>query len=162
VYATVPTYVYVEICDFSKFLRGSPFSAYRYLKTFLSPAVQGSRYWFAARRIWVEEREEEAAAQARYYSTRAQLTELLEALDPDQYERELYENIISHREDFEVSFLCGTSRSDHPTTHADPDPIFHDAADGTLVFHIAKFNFDMTENEELFFTFPVPVPGSVL
>ena len=53
----------------------------------------------------MEEREEEAAAQARYYSTRAQLTELLEALDPDQYERELYENIISHREDFEVSVL---------------------------------------------------------
>jgi hypothetical protein len=54
----------------------------------------------------VEEREEEAAAQARYYSTRAQLTELLEALDPDQYERELYENIISHREDFEVRVSC--------------------------------------------------------
>ncbi len=94
----------------------------------------------------MEEREEEAAAQARYYSTRAQLTELLEALDPDQYERELYENIISHREDFEVSFLYGTSRSDLPTTQADPCP----------VFHVAKFNFDMTENEKPFLTYPVP------
>ena len=83
---------------------------------------QGSRYWFAARRIWVEERGDEeegdacfnkpstwfpaefGTAQARYYSTRAQLVELLEALDPETYERELYENIISHKEDFEVSY----------------------------------------------------------
>jgi nucleosome-remodeling factor subunit BPTF len=72
----------------------------------------GNRYWFAVRRIWVEERDgredeegEVATTQAatRYYTTKAQLAELLEALDPELYERELCENILSHREDFEVS-----------------------------------------------------------
>jgi hypothetical protein len=67
----------------------------------------GNRYWFAARRIWVEEREE-GGQEAWYYSTRGQLAELLEALDPELYERELYENICSHREDFEVSLEIGT------------------------------------------------------
>ena len=55
----------------------------------------------------MEEREVEegaVAAHARYYSTKAQLAELLEVLDAELYERELCENIRSHREDFEASF----------------------------------------------------------
>jgi hypothetical protein len=85
----------------------------------------------------VEEREEEAAAQARYYSTRAQLTELLEALDPDQYERELYDNIISHREDFEVSFLYLNNKSDHRPPMMIQIRFFMMLRIQTVVIHVA-------------------------
>jgi len=57
----------------------------------------GSRYWFACRRLWVEARD----GQSRYYSTRAQLTEVLEVLDSDLYEKDLYSDIIGQQEEIE-------------------------------------------------------------
>ena len=57
----------------------------------------GNQYWFSCRRLFVQGRE----GDAWYYSTRAQLTELLEVLDGELYEKQVYDAIISQREDLE-------------------------------------------------------------
>jgi len=67
----------------------------------------GNQYWYAGRRVWMSPRVEGQAsplsevAIPRYYSTRAQLTELMEALDQEEYEKELYENIQEIQETIE-------------------------------------------------------------
>ena len=58
---------------------------------------RGAKYWFVARRLWVEDLE----GGCSYYSTKEQLVELLEVLDPILYERDLVEGIESIREDLE-------------------------------------------------------------
>jgi hypothetical protein len=65
----------------------------------------GARYWFASRRIWVSSEGEvdDASGESvepKYYSTRAQLIELIETIDKEKYEKELYEGIL----DIQVRF----------------------------------------------------------
>ena len=58
----------------------------------------GARYWFAGRRLWVQTRDEVV----KYYSTRAQLAEILEVLDSEVYETEVYAAILAEREEIEA------------------------------------------------------------
>ena len=57
----------------------------------------GRRYWFLARRIIVEP--EDDSNDVKYYSTVAQLDELIAALDEEDYENDLVRNIQDVRED---------------------------------------------------------------
>ena len=58
---------------------------------------RGAKYWFVARRLWVEDLEGGCC----YFSTKEQLEELLQVLDPILYERELVEGIMNVRADLE-------------------------------------------------------------
>ena len=58
---------------------------------------RGAKYWYVARRLWVEDLEGGCC----YFSTKEQLEELLQVLDPILYERELVEGINSVRADLE-------------------------------------------------------------
>jgi len=58
---------------------------------------RGAKYWFVARRLWVESMEGEGS----YYSTKEQLEELMECLDRVLYERELVDKLVEMREEME-------------------------------------------------------------
>ena len=58
---------------------------------------RGAKYWFLARRIWVEELD----GVCGYYSSREQLTELLECLDANMYETDLVQSLLDKREEIE-------------------------------------------------------------
>ncbi|XP_023219466.1 nucleosome-remodeling factor subunit BPTF-like isoform X2 [Centruroides sculpturatus] len=55
---------------------------------------QGRKYWFLCRRIFVENDDD-----VYYYSTKLQFQELMEVLDPFDFEAELYKNIEEIKED---------------------------------------------------------------
>ena len=58
---------------------------------------RGARYWFLARRLWVET----LGGGVAYYSSREQLEEVLEALDAGLYERELVAALEERRGELE-------------------------------------------------------------
>merc|ERR1719427_2278507 len=58
---------------------------------------RGAKYWFVARRLWVEELE----GGGSYYSSKEQLEEVIECLDKVLYERELVEKLEEMREEIE-------------------------------------------------------------
>merc|ERR1712130_34771 len=58
---------------------------------------RGAKYWFVARRLWVEELEGEGS----YYSTKEQFEEVIECLDRVTYERDLVEKLEEMREELE-------------------------------------------------------------
>ena len=58
---------------------------------------RGAKYWFLARRVWVETLDGVCC----YYSSREQLAELLECLDANLYEAELVQSLLDKREEIE-------------------------------------------------------------
>jgi len=58
---------------------------------------RGAKYWFVARRLWVEELEGEGS----YYSTKEQLEEVIECLDRVFYERDLVGKLEEIQEELE-------------------------------------------------------------